>query len=230
VQEDEFMEKPREKDNRLGVWIAVLIALVSLTTALATWRTSSLGSKAGDLIFQGLLDAVKRQAAANENWRLAYEEAGYARDYLMTLDGLNAQENSTDPASQEQAAQLRTFLLSGMESLATPLGTDPAYLTPEGWLNIQKRFAELEAQSADLSSLDPLASFSLADTYFAEQRWLVVGTILIAISLFWLGLSQLSHLRSRILILVLGVIVYGIGLVWSLGVEAVFFIIRGGVL
>ena len=97
-------------------------------------------------------------------------------------------------------------------------------------MNVQKRFDELEAQSPDLSNLDPLASFSLADTYYAEQRWLVVGTILIAVSLFWLGLSQLSHLRLRILILVLGVIVYGIGLVWSLGVEFVFFILRGGVL
>ncbi|MDO8567141.1 MAG: hypothetical protein Q7R57_00325, partial [Dehalococcoidales bacterium] len=157
-------------------------------------------------------------------------EAGYARDYLVNLDGLIVQENSTDSASQEHAAQLRTYLLPGMESLATPLGKDPSYLTPEGWLNVQKRFDDLEAQSSDLSSLDPLASFSQADTYYAEQRWLVLGTILITVSLFWLGLSQLSHLRSRILILVLGVFVYGIGLVWSLGVEFVFFILRGGVL
>jgi hypothetical protein len=224
------MEESKKKNYRLEVWIAILIALVSLTTALATWRTAGLGSKAGDLIFKGLLDAVKRQAGANEDWRMAYQEAGYARDYLVTLEGLIVQENSTDQASQEQAAQLRTYLLPGMESLATPLGTNSSYLTPQGWLNVQKRFDALEAQTPDLSNLDPLASFSLADIYYAEQRWLVVGTILIAVSLFWLGLSQLSHLRSRILILVLGVTVYGIGLVWSLGVEFVFFILRGGVL
>lgn len=224
------MEKPKEKNNHLEVWIAVLIALVSLTTALATWRTASLGSKAGDLIYKGLIDAVKRQANANENWHQAYQDAGNARDYLITLDGLNVQEKSTDPANQELALQLRTYLLPGMEKQAAPLGTDPTYLTPQGWLNVQKRFDELEVQSSDLSSLDPPASFSLADKYYAEQRWLVMGTILIAISLFWLGLSQLSHLRSRILILVLGVLVYGFGLVWSLGVELVFFILRGGVL
>lgn len=224
------MEKSNEKGNHLEIWIAVLIAMVSLTTALATWRTASLGSKAGDLISKGLLDAVKRQATANEDWREAYGEAGYARDYLMTLDGLVVQENSADPASQEHAAQLRTYLLSGMEVLATPLGTDPSYITPEGWLNVQKRFGELEAQTPDLSSLNPTASFTLADNYYAEQRWLVVGTILIAVSLFWLGLSQLSHLRSRILILLLGIIIYGFGLVWTLGVEAVFFILRGGVM
>jgi hypothetical protein len=224
------MENPKAKGNRLDLWIAVLIALVSLTTALATWRTAGLGSKAGDLIYQGFIDAVKRQAGANEDWSQAYQEAGYARDYLVTLDGLTVQENSTNPASQEHAAQLRTYLIPGMESLAIPLGTDPSYLTSDGWLNVQKRFNELEAQSSDLSSLNPQTSFSLADTYYAEQRWLVVGTILIAISLFWLGLSQLSHLRSRVLILVLGVLVFGIGLVWSVGVEVVFFILRGGAL
>jgi hypothetical protein len=224
------MDKPKEKDDRLSVWIAVLIALVSLTTALAAWRTTGLGSTAGDLIYRGLLDAVKRQATANEDWSQGYQEAGYARDYLITLNGLTVQENSTDPASQEHALELRTYLLPGMKSLATPLGTDSSYMTSQGWLNVQKRFDQLEAKSADLSSLDPTASFSLADTYYAEQRWLVVGTILITVSLFWLGLSQLSHLRSRVLILVLGVLVYGIGLVWSLGVEVFFFILRGGVL
>jgi hypothetical protein len=224
------MEKPQGKEDRLSVWVAVLIALVSLTTALTAWRTAALGSKAGDLIYQGLLDAVKKKASANEDWRRAYQEAGYARDYLVTLNGLLVQENSTDPASQEQAAQLRTYLLPGMKSLATPLGTDPSYFTPGGLLNIQKRFQELENQSPDLSSLDPQASFSRADTYYVEQRWLVVGTILIAVSLFWLGLSQLEHLRPRVLILVLGVIVYGIGLVWSLTVEVIFFFLRGGVL
>jgi hypothetical protein len=224
------MEKPHVKEDRLAVWIAVLIALVSLTTAITTWRTAALGSTAGDLIYQGLLDAVKKQAYANEDWRQAYQEAGYARDYLMTLNGLQVQENSTDPATKEQAAQLSTYLLPGLKSLATPLGTDSNYLTTAGLINVQKRFTELEKQSSDPASLNPQASFSKADTYYAEQRWLVVGAILIAISLFWLGLSQLEHLRPRLLVLILGMIVYGIGLVWSLGVELVFFLIRGGAL
>jgi hypothetical protein len=225
------MENPKAKSDRLEVWIAVLIALVSLTTALATWRTAGLGSKAGDLIYQGFIDEVKRQASATENWRSVYELAGYARDYLVTLDGVIVLENSADPASQEHGAQMRINLLPGMESMGEPLAADPSYLTPEGWLNVQKLFDEMQAKDAQVPGLvpaDPQASFTLADKYFSEQRWLVVGTVLIAVSLFWLGLSQLSHLRLRILILVLGIFVYGIGLVWSVGVEVVFFILRGG--
>ena len=227
------MEETKTKGNRLDVWIAVLIALVSLTTALATWRTSALGSSAGDLIYQGFIDAVKAQSSATENWRNAYEQAAYTRDYMITLDGIIAEENSTDPASQEHAAQLRANLLPGMETLASPMANDPSYITPEGWLNVQKRFDELQAQDAAVSGLVPPApdaAFALADKYYAEQRWLVVGTILIAVSLFWLGLSQLSHLRMRVLILLLGVLVYVFGLVWSVGVEVYFIFLRGGVL
>ena len=95
---------------------------------------------------------------------------------------------------------MHTYLLPGMLSLAGPLGSNPAYLTPQGGLDVQKRFAELDSEPSNSASLAPKASFSLADSFFSEQRWLVVGTILIAVSLFWLGLSQLSHLRSRLLV------------------------------
>lgn len=126
------MENPKAKSNRLEVWIAVLIALVSLTTALATWRTASLGSKAGDLNYQGFINAIKRQASATENWRTAYQLAGYGRDYLIARDGLIVLENSTDPASQEFATQMRTYQLPAMETQGEPFSTDPSYLTPEG--------------------------------------------------------------------------------------------------
>lgn len=48
------------------------------------------------------------------------------------------------------------------------------------------------------------------------------------VSLFWLGLSQLSHLRSRTLILILGIIIYAASLAWSLGVEIIFAFIKAG--
>jgi hypothetical protein len=227
-KEDSPMDQTKEKGGRLEIWIAILIALVSLTTALAAWRTANLGSTAGDKVYQGLLDSVKRQAAANNDWQQAYQDAGYERDYLVTLNGVIAQEKSTDQASQEQAAQLRKNLLPGMESLANPTGSKPFAFTSAGLLDVQQRFDQLQAQSSDLSGLDPQASFDLADSFYKEQRWQVVGTILITVSLFWLGLSQLSHLRSRVLILILGILVYGFGLVWSVGVEVIFFLLRAG--
>jgi len=222
------MENSGKRSERLEVLIVILISLVSLTTALAAWRTASLGSDAGSLNYQGSLDTVKRQAASNENWRQVYQEAAYARDYLMALDDLKVREASSNPAELEYALEFRTYLLPGLESMAKPLGTDPTYLNSSGGLDIQKRFNELQQQSTGLSDLDPQVSFNRANLLYAEQRWLLVGTILMTASLFWLGLSQLSHLRSRTLILILGIIVYAAGLTWSVGVEVIFAFIKAG--
>ena len=54
--------------ERLDFVIAVLIALVSLTTALAAWRTSVVGSSAADASRQGIIDAIKDSAAAVSAW------------------------------------------------------------------------------------------------------------------------------------------------------------------
>lgn len=226
------MENPK-RNERLEVVIAILIALVSLTTALVTWRTTNLGSRAGDLSYQGLLDAGRRQQSSSENWRTAYEEASYARQYLVALAGVYIRGNSPDPVQRLYANELGADLLPSLQGLGDPIATDTSYITPEGWLDVQKLFDEMEARDAQIDGLvppDPLLAFHLGDTYFNEQRWLVVGTVLIAVSLFWLGLSQITRLRMRTLILVLGILLYGIGLVWSLGVELAFFIQRGGVL
>jgi hypothetical protein len=232
VRRIQKMENPK-KNERLEVAVAILIALVSLTTALITWRTANLGSRAGDLNYQGLLDAARRQQSSSENWRTAYEEAGYARQYLIALAGVYIRGNSPDPTQSFYAAEMSADLLPSLQGLGEPIATDTSYLTPEGQLDVQKLFDEMEAQDAQIDGLvppDPLLAFHLADIYFNEQRWLVVGTILIAISLFWLGLSQVTRLRVRTLILVLGILLYGIGLVWSVGVELAFFIQRGGAL
>ena len=101
------MADEKTKSNRLELVIAFLIAIVSLTTALAAWRTNAVGSKAGDATRQGLIDAVKKQATTNEDWRRLYEEAGYAQSYAVTLAGVEAMEASGDPVAAAQAVNLR---------------------------------------------------------------------------------------------------------------------------
>ncbi|MDQ3004752.1 MAG: hypothetical protein M3R47_05140 [Chloroflexota bacterium] len=51
--------------SRFEVINAILIAVVSLTTAFAVWRTNVVGSNADDENRQGLIDAVKKQAFGN---------------------------------------------------------------------------------------------------------------------------------------------------------------------
>jgi hypothetical protein len=222
------MQKPKWwESTRLEVLVAFLIAIVSLTTALSVWRTNTVGSTASDESRQGLIDAVKKQAFANEDWRKAYEEASFAHTYAIEVANAEALAASSDPAAQAQAKNIEKYLLPNLQLLAAPLAVDKKYARADGTYDIQKRFADLEAEG-DLTKLDPEASFKRADSFFAQQRWLVVGSVLLAISLFWLGLAQISGARKRFVTMLIGLFFYGLGLVWFFGVEAVFLVLRRG--
>ena len=224
------MLKRLNESPRLDIFIAIVIAIVSATTAFAAWRASMVSSAAGDAIRQGLIDAVKQQAATSEDWRKLYEEAGHAQTYAVTLAQVEAFENSEDKTAQAQASNMRQYLLPSLQLVADPLTTDEKYLKSDGTYNLDLRFADLEADEPDLAALDPQASFKLSDQYSSEQRGLTVGVVLLAISLFWLALSQLSMKRSRLVTLAIGAGIYLIGLIWFGLVELIFFSMRGGTL
>ena len=216
--------------NRLDIVIAFLIAIVSTTFALAAWRVSMISSSAGDANRQGILDTIKKQASTNENWRKTYEEANYAESYAAYLAEVKALEASKDPAAAAQAANLRQYLLPSLQLLGAPLASEPAYRKPDGTYDLQKRFDALADASPDLSKLNPQASFALAGRYNAEQRWVTVATVLLALSLFWLALAEVSGKRLRLTTLIIGAIVYGAALTALAAIEVVFVILRGGVL
>ena len=215
---------------RLEVVIAILIALVSLTTALAAWRTNVVGSNAAAANRQGLIDALKKDASQNGNWRKAYEEAGYAATFAIESAAADAMDASQDESQKAVSRNLHEFVLPSMQLLSEPLGTDEKYLKSDGTYDVEKRIADLEADHSDLASLDPEASFELADRYNAEQRWLTVGTVLLAISLFWLGFAEILSGRGRVINMVLGMGVYLFGLFFFLIVEVIAIVGRGGVL
>ena len=218
------------ESSRLDVFIAIVIALVSVTTAFAAWRASVVSSAAGDAIRQGLIDAVKKQATENEAWRRTYEQASYAQTYAVTLAQVEAFEQSGDGIAQAQAKNLRQYLLPSLQLISEPLSTDEKYLKADGTYDLDMRFADIEAEAPDLAALDPQASFKLSDQYGSEQRWLTVGVVLLAISLFWLALSELSAKRSRLILLTIGMGIYFFGLAWFVVVEIIFFTVRGGLL
>ena len=224
------MEKKQLDPARMDMVIAILIVLVSLSTALAAWRMNIVGSNAAEANRQGLIDALKQGAAQNEGWRRVYEEAGYAATFSIESAAADAMDASGEESLQAAAVNLRQYLLPSLQLLSEPLGTQEKYLTPDGAFDIEQRFADQQAEAPDLLALDPAASFELADRYASEQRWLTVGTVLLAISLLWLGLAEFLSGRARTTNLTLGVGIYLLGLLFFLIVEVAAIVGRGGVL
>ncbi len=215
---------------RIEIIIAFLIAAVSITFAVSAWRVSMVASSAGDANRRGLLDTVKKQVATNNDWQKTFEEANYAVSYATYLAGVEALEASSDPVALAQAANLRNYLLPSLQMLGSPLSSDSVYLDVDGTYDLQKRFDALQSESPDLRDLDPDASFELAAGYYSEQRWLTVASVLLAVSLFWLALAEVSGKRLRLPVLIIGVAIYGVGLVSLVMIEAIFFFVRGGAL
>src|SRR5215213_6932184 len=103
---------------RMDVVIAVLIALVALTTALAAWRTNIVGSSAAEANRQGLIDALKKGATQNEDSRKLYEEAGYTASFVMESAAADAMEASKDKALKAAAKNMRQYLLPSLQLLS----------------------------------------------------------------------------------------------------------------
>jgi len=224
IGEPEAIEKGRA-GVRAEVLIAIAIAAVSLATAVAAWRTSDLGSKAGDAERQGLIESLQVQSLANEDWRMVFEEAANAQRYFAAGAEVEALEAIGDTASQAQAQALQEYLLPNLALVAGPLTTEETYVKPDGSLDLEQRFTDLQAANLELGALDPRATFAKADRLHAEHRWLVVGTVLLAISLFWLALAEINQERSRRVALTLGLAIFVFGLAWFTTVELVSYFI-----
>lgn len=209
---------------RNEIWIAVAIAIVSLSTAIAAWRTSDLGSKAGDAERQGLIESVQEQSLRNEDWRLTLEQAANAQRYFAAEAEAEALASGKEEIDAAQATAIRQYLLPSLALLAGPLATDERYLNPDGSLDLEQRYADVHADTLESDPPDAGAAFRRADRLHNQLRLTVVGTVLLAGALFWLALAQITRERTRKLALILGLVIFGAGLIWLVGVELVTFV------
>ena len=212
-------------DGRLELIAAFGIALASITLALVAWRSTLVSSAQGDANRQGLIDALKQEASASEDWRQVYQEAAFAQNYDAYAAGLQTLAASSDPAAQAKAAQLKQFLLPAIAQLS-PLANSATYRNTDGTYNLDQRFKDVEAQNPDLAKLSPSTSFAQAKSLTSQQRWLTVNIILLVIVLFWLTLAQIGGRRLRVAALTLGGVLYLVCLAGFGVIELVFFVMR----
>ncbi|HXQ33937.1 MAG TPA: hypothetical protein VN843_07995, partial [Anaerolineales bacterium] len=224
VEKQRAEEQTRSAANLRKRSIYLSVALV--IALIAVWRTNVIGSSAANESRKGLIDAVKKQAFDNENFRKVYEEAGFAYQFSVKQAEVEALEASDNPVVQDQAANIRQYLLPNMQLLGQPLATDEKYQNTDGTYDLQKRLGDM--QTGEESQLEPTASFARADSFFSQQRWLGVGSVFLAVSLFWLALAEVSSERLRGWQFTLGLVTFLVGVLWFIGVELVFLYMRRG--
>ena len=207
--------------------IAAAMAIVLMATAVAGWRSSDLGSRAGDAERLGMIQSIQHQDFLNLDWQLAYQEAGQCP---ALSPGRGRGGGPWRPVAIQGWGRRRRTSASTCcriwRLLGEPLTTDATYAEADGSLDIGQRFADLQAQNADLAALDPEGAFTQAEYYQSQQRSYFVGAVLLALSLFWLGLAEITRGKARITGLVMGVLVFLFGLAWIAGVEVLWALAR----
>jgi len=217
------MSDNKRLSSKFELVSAILIALVSFATALTVYLTNQSSSAASENNRQGMIAAIKLEAFANENWRKAYQEASSAYSYALAFENVRVLQNSSDEGQQAQAANYEKYLLPNLKQMAEPFTESQNLFKQDGSIDLQARFDQLNS-TPEIKELTPSNFFELAEITSAEQRWLLVGSILMAVSLFWLTLSQVITNR-RMLTFWTGCFFFLVGILWII----IYLLQKGGV-
>jgi hypothetical protein len=217
----------RPRESRLDIAVAVLLAIVAVTAALAAWRTSVVGSNVADINRAGLIDISKQTAMHHVTENSVYTEAQYAVEAALKAAEAGALLDSGNPALVAAGQSMTDNLIPSIEQVAGPFPSGE-FLTTNGTFDVAARVAAIEGADKVYQDVVPEASFSLADDYSNEKRWLTVLSVVLAIALFWLGMAEITSGRWRIVNLVAGVAIWVVTVGMFIVVEAWFIAGRGG--
>lgn len=191
---------------------AVFIAIVSFATAMTVYLTNTAGSTANSNNHLGMITAIKLEAFSNENWRKTYQEASSAYSYTLARENTYVLKTSSDTGARAQAVNYEKYLLPNLKQLGQPFTDNAQFFKTDGSINLQARFDDLQ-NTPEIEALSPANYFSLAETAYAQQRWLLVGSILLAFSLFWLTVSQITS-SQQMLAFSAGCFFFLVGMLW----------------
>jgi hypothetical protein len=213
-------DEKQRKD--LGAWIQslpayipVLIGVISVVGALATWQAVRHGSAASDRDRQAILEAVTQERAlARSELKLRFEEAQYAKyrgdlaaaDFLerLSVDARGGGDEAKARQYEIEAANLRD-VAENMATLTFP-GLEN-YLTGEGdkqRFDLAKRRDELEREDQEAFEADPKQTSSEADAFRSKSQRLIAAVSLFALSVVLLSVAYVGSGRLQSMLAIAG--------------------------
>lgn len=211
---------PQEKDP-LEMPLTIIMAIISVTTALLLWRASLVGSAAGGLDQHGIIDTIRAGSADLQDIGALYQEARLATTYYARQAGIQVLNEAAEALPLEGQEDLATAVQSEAQWLSavvegfgsvTPLCQDPSYLQADGSLDLDRRLAEIRAENPDLRDLEPEDSFRQADLAYKHVGLLYLAAIPLGIALVSCTVAQLIERKLRYAFLGLSVVIFGLTL------------------
>ena len=189
------------RPSRFEVFTSVMIAIVSICSALTAWRAAEASIAAGDADFNGFSSSIRAQEARIFNAIRAYEHYRAFTTYLR-YDSLG--DNIVDTSQPEAAREQSELwgLALGLQYTFFP----SRYLNPSGRYEVQREIDELWAESRALDDLNAAAHFASADIYREKGSLLTASLMVFAGSFFMFALSQAFENRIKYLFALAGVV------------------------
>ncbi|HID64039.1 MAG TPA: hypothetical protein EYP49_15075 [Anaerolineae bacterium] len=219
--------------DRFEVPIAIAIALITVIGAIVAWRASMVEGNASESSHQGLIETIKREAAAATDLRYLYQEADYTLQYIVArthigalqtqAEAMRAQGNEDEATAMEMQATWESETAKALEGFS-PMTTEQGYQKADGSLDLDRRLKEIRSENQDLASLDPSTAFREADRAYLESELLVGSIIGLTASVFFLSMAEVIRRRLRYLFIAMGIGVFALAMLSILGIEAYFII------
>jgi hypothetical protein len=201
--------------ERLPNYIPVLIGVISVVGALATWQAVRHGSSASDRDRQAILEAVTQERArVRTELKLRFEESQFARyrgdiaaaDFLekLSVDARAGGDEGKARQYEIEAANLRS-VAENMATLTFP-GIEN-YLTGEGdrqRFDLQKRRDELDREDQEAFDVDPTQTSAEADEFRMKSQRLIAAVSLFAMTVVLLSVAYVSSGRLQTMLAIGG--------------------------
>lgn len=209
------MEKESENPI-LETTTAILIAVIVVIGALASWRASVIDDAAGDADYAGLRAAVfsvRAQAVNNLN---AYESYGNYVSYERNNKLAQLIEEDLKDAPEDQQALL-TEQLKVANDLADADRSlfETKYLNRDGSYSIQRQLGVMQADAARENDLDYESQFSDADKGRARTRNMLFSVMILSIATVFFAMVESVEGRAKMIMVGLGSLVAVAGIVMA---------------
>jgi hypothetical protein len=195
---------------------AILIAVIVVIGALASWRASVIDDAAGDADYAGLRAAVfsvRAQAVNNLN---AYESYGNYVSYERNskLAGL-LQEDLKDAPEDQQALLTEQLKVANDLADADRSLFETKYLNRDGSYSVQRQLGVMQADAARENDLDYESQFADADKGRARTRNMLFSVMILSIATVFYALVESVEGRTRLIMVGLGSLVAIAGIVMA---------------
>lgn len=199
-----------QENNRLSTLVALLIAVVSVSGAVVTWRASVSADGAGDADVAGIRATINQTETNALAAVTAYSDYVSFMDYYKyretSLQLEDEIENLPEDTSEEERAALNKELADNYDLTTAASSAFPnQYLNRDGTYALNRQTGEFTADAARERDINPQPSFDEADALRSHtDRLLIALSVLVIALVFFTLIETTDSKKLKYLLLVIG--------------------------